>query len=299
MLYFSGGGATIPWVNTKLYDQTRDEKVATGWCPIVLDTNADGKITKPWNEPVGGGRGQNEGGGGGQLWQVRSEARYADQRRQLRHHREPDRPLGVGGGDELSRANHAARHRAEPAGDLHQRALHDPRRQGPDPFRAARHRRRQQRRRSGWRCRAAAASPVSTGASARCSTGRRLSTASSAPKAGRFYPLTVGPNMTGTDACNADFHYYNWVDQFNTIGLRRESADRQPARAPIRCLSSSRRLVSGSRCACRTRSVSTRAVSMAGSTIRTPDGRAGDCGRTTGPTSSGTSRAAKARRARW
>jgi hypothetical protein len=67
MLYFSGGGPTIPWVNTKVYDQTHDEKQAVGWCPTVIDTNGDGKITKPWNEPVGGGRSQEEGGGGGQL----------------------------------------------------------------------------------------------------------------------------------------------------------------------------------------------------------------------------------------
>ena len=66
-VFFSGGGPTIPWVNSKVYDQTRDEKAAVGWCPTVLDTNGDGKITKPWNEPVGGGRSQEEGGGGGRL----------------------------------------------------------------------------------------------------------------------------------------------------------------------------------------------------------------------------------------
>ena len=33
----------------------------------MLDTNGDGRITKPWHEPVGGFRSQNEGGGGGQL----------------------------------------------------------------------------------------------------------------------------------------------------------------------------------------------------------------------------------------
>ena len=48
-------------------DRRRTKKQSTGWCPTVLDTNGDGKITKPWNEPVGGGRAQNEGGGGGQL----------------------------------------------------------------------------------------------------------------------------------------------------------------------------------------------------------------------------------------
>ena len=38
------------------------------------------------------------------------------------------------------------------------------------------------------------------------------------PEAWTIYPLTVGPKMRGTDF-NADFHYYNWVDQFNTSGL--------------------------------------------------------------------------------
>jgi hypothetical protein len=67
MLYFSGGGATIPWVNVKTWEATKNEQQSTGWCPTVLDTNGDGKITKPWNEPVGGGRSQEEGGGGGRL----------------------------------------------------------------------------------------------------------------------------------------------------------------------------------------------------------------------------------------
>ena len=149
MLYFSGGGPTIPWVNTKVWDETKDEQKATGWCPTVLDTNGDGKITKPWNEPVGGGRAQNEGGGGGQLGQVRSEARYARQRRQLRHHRQPDRQLGVDVGHELSGPVHPARRREESAGDVHGRDVHGSRRQGRTAFRAARDRRRSQRRHLG------------------------------------------------------------------------------------------------------------------------------------------------------
>src|SRR5207249_337518 len=44
-----------------------DEKASQGWCPTVLDTNGDGKISKPWNEPVGGGRDMEEGAGGGKL----------------------------------------------------------------------------------------------------------------------------------------------------------------------------------------------------------------------------------------
>ena len=64
-LYFSGGGQVIGWLNTKMFDETNDEQASQGWCPAVLDTNDDGRITKPWNEPVGRSRRQDEGGGGG------------------------------------------------------------------------------------------------------------------------------------------------------------------------------------------------------------------------------------------
>ncbi len=64
MLYFSGGGDVIGWINTRVWDETQDEKLSQGWCPMVVDTNGDGVITKPWNQPVGPLRSQNEGGGG-------------------------------------------------------------------------------------------------------------------------------------------------------------------------------------------------------------------------------------------
>ncbi|HCE03133.1 MAG TPA: hypothetical protein DEQ98_07820 [Acidobacteria bacterium] len=57
-LYFSGGGQVIGWIDTRLYDETGDEQLAQGWCPTVLDTNGDGVITKPWNEPARGGQSQ-------------------------------------------------------------------------------------------------------------------------------------------------------------------------------------------------------------------------------------------------
>jgi hypothetical protein len=63
-LYFSGGGDVIGWIDTKQYDETGDGQLTQGWCPFVADTNGDGQITKPWNEPVGGLRSQNVGGGG-------------------------------------------------------------------------------------------------------------------------------------------------------------------------------------------------------------------------------------------
>jgi hypothetical protein len=44
-------GPIVGWINTREYDRTRDEQAAQGWCPQVIDTNGDGKITKPWNRP--------------------------------------------------------------------------------------------------------------------------------------------------------------------------------------------------------------------------------------------------------
>ena len=54
-LYFSNpGGNSVGWLNTKTYDRTGDEQKSQGWCPTVIDTNGDGRITRPWNEPVEG-----------------------------------------------------------------------------------------------------------------------------------------------------------------------------------------------------------------------------------------------------
>jgi hypothetical protein len=55
ILYMSGDTQVISWINTKVWDETHDAKKATGWCPMVLDTNGDGKIDPDkakWNPPT-------------------------------------------------------------------------------------------------------------------------------------------------------------------------------------------------------------------------------------------------------
>ena len=42
-LWFCGGGPVVGWFNTKVYQQTGDEKQAQGWTALVLDTNGNGK----------------------------------------------------------------------------------------------------------------------------------------------------------------------------------------------------------------------------------------------------------------
>jgi hypothetical protein len=64
---FSGMNSVITWIDTKVWDQTHDGAKAIGWCPIVVDSNGDGKITpdrNQWNVPEGGNDGGNAMGEG-------------------------------------------------------------------------------------------------------------------------------------------------------------------------------------------------------------------------------------------
>ena len=45
-----GQNNAIGWVDTMAFDKTHDAAASQGWCPAVLDTNGDGKITE-WTEP--------------------------------------------------------------------------------------------------------------------------------------------------------------------------------------------------------------------------------------------------------
>jgi hypothetical protein len=59
-----GGGGAVGWLNTKMYDQTHDERKSQGWTALILDTNGNGKrdeyveaqqgvVTAPSGESLG------------------------------------------------------------------------------------------------------------------------------------------------------------------------------------------------------------------------------------------------------
>ncbi len=53
-LYYSGDTNVMGWINTRVWDETHDPEKAQGWCPMVLDTNGDGKVAadhSQWNAP--------------------------------------------------------------------------------------------------------------------------------------------------------------------------------------------------------------------------------------------------------
>jgi len=42
-LWTSGGGQVVGWLNTKMFDETRDEVKSQGWTALIIDTNGNGK----------------------------------------------------------------------------------------------------------------------------------------------------------------------------------------------------------------------------------------------------------------
>jgi hypothetical protein len=56
MLWFSSGGGNndvVGWLDVKKFDQTHDEQASQGWAPFILDTNGNGKRDVGWVEPNG------------------------------------------------------------------------------------------------------------------------------------------------------------------------------------------------------------------------------------------------------
>ena len=48
---YYGTTGSVGWVDMDTWDKTHDAEKSTGWCPAVIDTNGDGKITSGWTEP--------------------------------------------------------------------------------------------------------------------------------------------------------------------------------------------------------------------------------------------------------
>jgi hypothetical protein len=49
-LWMSGSGPVAGWINTKVWDETKDPQKAVGWFPFVLDSNGNGKLDE-YSEP--------------------------------------------------------------------------------------------------------------------------------------------------------------------------------------------------------------------------------------------------------
>ena len=216
-LYFSGGGDVVGWINTRLYDETGDDQLSQGWCPLVVDTNGDGRITKPWNQPVGPLRSTDVGGGGEQLEDVDPTL---DTRMSPGSYGVIANPVDNviwGGGTEFPGRIWRVELGDNPPetckAEVYEVPVIDGQVEGFGP-------RGIDVDSNGviWTAFSGSSHFASFDRS-KCQVlnGPEVVDSQHCQEGWTLYQIP-GPNMKGTDV-RADFHYYNWVDIYNTLGL--------------------------------------------------------------------------------
>jgi hypothetical protein len=204
-LYFSGDTNVIGWINTRVWDESGDAAKAQGWCPLIVDTNGDGRIgpfTQP-NEPFDASRDMRVAGFAygiivnpvdGSIWWANAGVPGRIGRLELGSNPpetcraevfeppfDPSRPGTIAG--------------FTPRGvDVDRNGVI-------------------------W-------TGLSGGSHLASFDRRKCKTLNGPTATGQHCPegwtqyRAPGPQMKGTDLPgNADFSYYNWVDQFDTLGL--------------------------------------------------------------------------------
>jgi hypothetical protein len=237
-VYFNElGGPMVGWIDSKVYDETKDEQKAVGWCGQVLDTNGDGKITKPWQvmtmgrggdasilyatdttgatpAPVAGG-GKGKGGKGAPKGSPVSDPKLDTQVSYNLYALIPspvdDSVWGVSESPFPGMLVRMMRGNNPPSSCKTQifrvpDGGYDPRGVDIDSNGVV------------WTG-LAATSQLASFDVRKCKSlsGPAKTDGSQCPEGWAMYK-TPGPRFKGTDV-PADFHYYNWVDQHNVIGL--------------------------------------------------------------------------------
>ena len=232
-VYFNElSGPMVGWIDTKVYDETKDEQKAVGWCGQVVDTNGDGRITAPpWNQITGRGEsilyaGDTTGGGAAAAPGARGAAAGArgtgggpdpkldtlvsfslyavipspvDNSIWGVSERYPGYLVRVDRGNNPPQSCMAEIYKVPEPG-------FDPRGVDIDTNGVV------------WTA-LAASSHMASFDRRKCKeiTGPRKADGSECPEGWTLYQ-TDGPKLKGTNI-PADFHYYNWVDQHNILGL--------------------------------------------------------------------------------
>ena len=212
-LWFSGDSQSIGWIDTKAYDLTGDEIASQGWCPTVIDTNGDGVITKPWNEPnrqgqveidpaldtrtVGFGYGIIPSSIDDSVWITRTGPF-------------PGRLVRLDRGD-------------NPPETCIAEVYEPPSVENPniDPAQTGFAPRGIDIDRHGvvWTALSGSSQMASFDRSKCAITSGPEATGQHCPEGWTLYNVP-GPQMKGVETPgSADFHYYSWVDQYNTLGL--------------------------------------------------------------------------------
>ncbi|MBP99431.1 MAG: hypothetical protein CL477_01995 [Acidobacteria bacterium] len=218
-LWLSGSTDVVGWLNTRAYDETGDERASQGWCPTVVDTNGDGRITRPWNEPTTSQRELTRSTGNaidpaldtrftafaygiipnpvdGSIWIARRQPL-------------PGSIVRLDLGDNPPETCSAEYYEApfeNPAVDADQWGY------GPRGIDVDR---------NGliWTALGGSGHLASFDRSKCTVLNGPTATGQHCPEGWTLYQ-SPGPTMKGVEgSANADFHYYAWVDQFDTLGL--------------------------------------------------------------------------------
>jgi hypothetical protein len=224
-VYFNElSGPMFGWIDTKVYDQTHDEQKAVGWCGQVVDTNGDGKITKPWNvlRPGRGGEdaalyaGDTQGGTpvasgrGNTPFDPKLDTLVSYSMYSIIPSPVDDSVWGIsetypGFLIRLQRGDNPPSSCKSQIFKIPDPGL-DPRGVDIDTNGVV------------WTALAASSHLASFDVRKCKDLNGPAKTDGSQCKEGWTLYKTTGPKMKGTDI-PADFHYYNWVDRFNTSGL--------------------------------------------------------------------------------
>ena len=206
-LWLSGSTDVVGWLNTKLYDETGDEQAAQGWCPTIVDTNGDGVIgeyTEP-GEPQDPAKDMRLDGFAygiipnpvdGSIWIARRLP-------------VPGSIVRLDLGDSPPETCSA---------EVYEPPFENP---DVDPSQWGHGGRGIDVDRNGvlWTALGGSGHLASFDRSRCAVRNGPTATGQHCPEGWTLYP-TPGPQMKGvTAAGSADFHYYNWVDQFDTLGL--------------------------------------------------------------------------------
>ena len=197
-LFFSGpGGQAFGWLNTRVYDETGDAKKAQGWCPAYIDTNGDGKIDPAVDKrlPVNG-YGAVVNPLDGSIWFAVTGPTPGHLLRMTLGSNPPSTCMA----------------------EVYEPPYYNPKLPGVNGYAP---RGVDVDRKTGviW--------TALSGSGQLASFDRRkckvlngpTATGQQCPEGWTLY-TAPGPKMKGvTDEGSADFEYYNWVDQFNTLGL--------------------------------------------------------------------------------
>jgi len=219
-------GPIVGWIDTKIFDETKDEQKAVGWCGQVVDTNGDGRITRPpWNQITGRGdsilyqgdtaTGGAAGGGAGARGQAGGPDPKLDTLVSYSLYSVIPSPVdnSVWGVSErypgyLVRVDRGSNPPSSCMTEIYRvpEPGFDPRGVDIDTNGVV------------WTA-LAGSSHLASFDRRKCKaiTGPRKADGSECTEGWTLYQ-TDGPKLKGTTV-PADFHYYNWVDQHNILGL--------------------------------------------------------------------------------